>query len=113
MLPAQNKEAQKLSLIVGLWVVKYDKFPGKITSLDGDDIEVNAMTKSAKTGSGKNLKTKMFWTSLLHQLLLEIKDSLGLQTSSCKHLVAVFTYLTFTMLKITIFYFCNALNYKL
>ena len=48
---AQNEDAQELSLTVGLWVVvKYDdeEFLGEITSIEGDDIEVNAMTRSAR-----------------------------------------------------------------
>jgi len=63
-VPAQNEEAQELSLTVGLWVVVKcddDEFPGEITSIDGDDIEVNAMTRSAKTWKWPTPEDKLFY----------------------------------------------------
>jgi len=58
-VPAQNEEAQELLLTVGLWVVvKYDEFPGEITSID--DIEVNTMTRGAKTWKWPIPEDKLF-----------------------------------------------------
>jgi len=69
-VPAQNKEAQELSLTVRLWVVvKYDEFPREITSID--DIEVNALTKSAKTWK---------WPTPEDKLLYNKKDVLRIIT---------------------------------
>ena len=57
-----------MSLSVGMWVVvKYDgvKFPGEVTEINDDDVEVSVMHKS-----GKNWK----WPSPVDKILYRKQD---------------------------------------
>ena len=72
--PEDPSYVQEITLTDRLWVVvKYDndEYPGDITTMDGDDIEVNVMAKSARAWKGSKPQHKPFYDKkdILHIII--------------------------------------------